>query len=361
MKSVAKLKAPLLAIVALSCVLLTDTCNAQSPAKVGAFVQTSGADASAAKAFEQGMQIAAGQKSPPRMSLQFLDANQGKTPEGAALKSFVETDRVPLLVYWSVDDISAVAPYLTQSRVIGLVSWEVTKKVSSLGNHIFGFGFSTEMSFAEFAKFAGNTLKSYRFGIISATAPRYDTQSKAFIEQSKSLGNTIVFDEKVDPGSTDFAAVIARAKKEKCDTIFATLPAPALVAFVKAARAAFFKGHVLVGDELYASDIALLGKDAEGIYMMHAWSDDAAFASLYAAKYGQTPDNVILGAAALGFDTVNCVQETGTPLGSSIIKSSLLSKSCEGLTGKTQFSGERIAQRKKRVVTVKDGKFSLAQ
>lgn len=333
--------------------------NGSTP--IGAFVQTSGPDAYAAKAFEQGVQLAIDKKASPALTVKFYDINQGGSIEGTALRSLLEKDRVPLVMYWKTDDIISIAPYLIQSRVIGLVSWEVTKKVSSLGAQIYGFGYSTEASFKELAKYAGNTLKSYRFGLISSSASPFDTQSKAFSEQSKSLGNTIVFDEKVDQADADFKALLTRAQKESCDTLFVTLPSSSLVSFVKAARASAFKGKLIVGDTLFAPELQLLGKDAEGIYMIQAWSDDVSFQSRYSARYGEAPDNVTLGVAALGFDTIECIQGVGSTLDASMIRYSLASKSCEGITGQTRFTGERIAQRRKRVVSVKDGKFTLAE
>jgi hypothetical protein len=75
------------------------------------------------------------------------------------------------------------------------------------------------------------------------------------------------------------------------------------------------------------------------------------------AKYGGDPDGITLGAAALGYDLINCINGAGVNPDAGAIRHSWLSKPCEGLTGKTQFSGERIARRQKRILTVKDGKF----
>lgn len=340
-----------------SALLVSSSFAQGTPAKVGAFVR--GSDDHAAKAFEEGMQLALAKKSPAALDIKFLNASDGTSPDAAALKALVSTDHAPLVLYWSVDALTPVAPYLNESQVVGLASWHVTEKVPYLGQHIFGFGYSIESSFKALAKFAGNKLHSNRICVVSSAENTYDTQSKAFIEESKSLGNTIVFDEKA---ATDAAypALITRAQKETCDTILAALPATGSTAFVKAARAASYKGHILVGDTLFAPEIAALGKDAEGIYMVQAWSDDAEFKSLYAAKYGSTPDGVTLGAAALGYDTINCVQNILPPLDSGGIRNSFLSTPCEGLTGATRFSGERIAQRAKRVVTVKAGQLSVA-
>jgi ABC-type branched-subunit amino acid transport system substrate-binding protein len=230
-----------------------------------------------------------------------------------------------------------------------------------MGSYIFGFGYSTELAFKQMAKFAGNTLKSYRFAIITADENASQRKSDAFIEESKSLGNTIVFEDKVVADTADYGALISRATKENCDTIFAALPAPALVKFIKAARSNKFKGKILVGDTLQAPDLATLGADADGIYMTQAFSDDANFKSMYSAKYGAAPDGVTLGYAALGYDTIKCLQSVSSPIDASAIKYSFLSAPCEGLTGKTQFTGERIAQRRKRILTVTGGQILLAE
>ena len=244
--------------------------------------------------------------------------------------------------------------------MIAIPVWNVTKKVAGLGTNVFGFGYSTERSFAEFAKFAGTKLKSYRFGVISAPVEPFSTQSKAFVEETKSQGNTVVFDEKADGAFNDFTSLATRARKEQCDTIFAVLPGDRLVSFIKAARGAGFTGKILVGDSFFASDRAALGKDAEGIYVLQAWSDDPALKAQFATKYGGEPDGITLGAAALGYDLIRCIEQAGATSDPDAISHAWLSAPCEGLTGKTQFSGERIAQRQKRVLTVKNEKFELA-
>ena len=324
---------------------------------IGAFLRGAAPDEAAAKAFERGMDLAAEAKSPPNLIRTTLDRAQG-APENPSLKPLLAT--APLVIYWQTADLVPAAPILKESGVIAVPVWNVTEKVASLGTKVFGFGYSTERSFAEFAKFAGNKLKSYRFAVLSSSAEPFSTQSSAFIEETKSLGNTIVFEEKVESAGTDFKALIARAKKEKCDTIFAVLPGDALVAFIKSARENAFGGKILVGDSFFAAEREMTGKDSEGIYLLQAWSDDAAFKSQYTAKYGAEPDGITLGAAALGYDLIKCIEAAGSNLDPESISYSWLSTPCEGLTGKTQFSGERIAQRSKRILTVKGEKFELA-
>ncbi len=341
---------------------LTDASRAEAaPVKLGTFVDDSGTDASARKAFSNGVTLAVAAQTSPTVSVEALPASQGLTPESATLKRLVEADHAPLVMYWSVDDVNAVAPYLNESNTIGLVGFEVRKNIPRLGSYIFGFGYSTERTFSAYAKFAGKKLKAYRFALISSTEPRFDAQSKAFSEETKSLGNTVVFDEKAGSDPNAFGALVTRAGKEKCDSIFAALPAAALPSFLKAVRASKFKGNVLIGDSLGPEDLAGIAQDAEGIYMVQVWSDDAAFKSAYASKFGGTPDNVTLGFAATGYDAVKCITAAPGPFDSRTIKDSFLSSPCEGLTGRTGFTGERIAQRTKRILTIRAGQFVLAE
>ena len=115
------------------------------------------------------------------------------------------------------------------------------------------------------------------------------------------------------------------------------------------------------GLALFAADLGTLGKDAEGIFMVQAWSDDADLKSKYAAKFGSAPDGVTLGYAAIGWDTVNCLQAKAEPFLSTSIKSALLAGSCRGLTGETKFTGERIAQRRKPILKIAGGQFTPAE
>lgn len=326
---------------------------------IAAFLRGSAPDEAAAKAFEQGMTLAAEAKSPPAVNRTLLNRNQGG-PDDPSLQPLLTSGSIPLVVYWQTNDLAPSASALKQADVIAVPVWNVTKKVAALGTNVFGFGFSTEGSFAQLAKFAGKELKSYRFGVIAAPSEPFATQSKAFIEETKSLGNTVVFDEKADSAAADFEGLVTRAKKESCDTIFAVLPGDSLVALIKAARTGAFVGKILVGDSFFAAERAALGKDADGIYILQAWSDDAAFRAQYSTKYGGEPDGITLGAAALGYDLIRCIEAVGENPDSGAISYAWLSNPCEGLTGKTQFTGERMAQRQKRILTVKSERFELA-
>lgn len=326
---------------------------------ITAFLRGAGPDEAATKAFEHGMELAVGSPSATGVKVTVLSRTQG-AHDDPALPPLLTSGKTPLVVYWETADLAPAVPLLKQSNVIGVPVWNVTKKVAALGQRVYGFGYSTERSFAEYAKFAGTKLKSYRFGVISASVEPFSTQSKAFIEETKSQGNTVVFDEKAESAGVDFGALIARAKKEKCDTIFAVLPGEALVALIRAARGAAFGGKILVGDSFFSAERAILGKDAEGIYLLQAWSDDMELKSKYSAKYGIEPDGIVLGAAALGYDLIRCIEGAGESPDPDAIAHAWLSTPCEGLTGKTQFSGERIAQRQKRILTVKGERFEVA-
>ncbi len=339
---------------------VSSTAQKQETMSIAAFLRGPAPDEAAAKAFEQGMELAAESNSPAGVKRTLLSRTQG-APNDTSVQSLLASGTVPLVVYWQTADLAPAAAYLKQANILAVPVWNVTEKVAALGTNVFGFGYSTEQSFAEFARFAGKKLKSYRFGVISSTAEPFDTQSKAFIEEAKSQGNTIVFNEVADSAGADFAAIVARAKNEQCDTIFAALPNEALVAFIKAVRSATFSGKILVGDSFFEADRVTLGHDAEGIYLLQAWSDNAALKARYSAKYGVEPDGITLGATALGYDLITCIEEVRPFSSSEAISHAWLSKPCEGITGKTQFSGERIAQRQKRILTVKGESFVVAE
>lgn len=331
-----------------------------APAKMAAFVQDSGTESAARKAFLEGATLAAEKFPSSVLSIESHPAAEGATPESASLKALVEGEHVPLVVYWSSDEIAATAPFLNQSKTLGIVASEVGENIPRLGSYIFGFGYSIKGTFFNYAKFAGNKLKAYRFGLISTNDSRFDSQAKAFSEQTKSLGNTVVFDEKVEAEGAAWAPLVARLNKEKCDSVFAAIPSSALSPFLKAVREAKYKGKIFLGDSLRPEDLAPLGKDAEGVYLIQTWSDDDVLLRAYAAKFGKSPDPVTLGAVATGYDLVNCVAATPAPVDADSIKYSFLSSPCEGLTGKTGFTGERIAQRKKRILSIQSGQFVLA-
>lgn len=325
------------------------------PLTISAFISNS---ESPFKFFEQGAQLGVLGNSSSTINLNFFDPKQGNQD---SLKKIITETNSPLILYWSVEELSPIASSLNTLNTVGMVAGEVNNKIIPLGANAYGFGFSTELTFEQMAKFSGNILKSYRFAVITGNEPKFALQSKIFIEESKSLGNTIVFEEKSLPNDIDFNSLISRAKKETCDTIFAVMSADALVKLIKAARVEQFKGKIIVGDNLFASDLAALGQDAEGVYFTQLWSEDKELQTAYLNKYGNKIDGISLGFAALGYDLVHCLQGIAPPFDAYTIKNYLLSTSCEGLTGKTQFTGERVAQRAKKILTINKGQVVIAK
>lgn len=146
---------------------------------IAAFLSGAAQDEPQAKAFERGMELAAEAKSPASINRKILNRTEG-SPNNSSLQKLVSS--VPFVVYWQTSDLIPAAPILKQAEVIAVPVWNVTEKVAGLGNKVFGFGYSTERSFAAFAKYAGTKLKSYRFAVLSSSAEPFKTQSEAFIE-----------------------------------------------------------------------------------------------------------------------------------------------------------------------------------
>lgn len=336
------------------------TTQANTKPQIAAFIKSSDTNEMLFKSYQLGVELAQ-QENSTLFDVNFFDYSLGSSTDSEKLKALVDNGSIPMAIYWNTGDVVPVASYLSQGNVVGMVAYEVTKKIIPLGASIFGFGYSTENTFKDLTKFAGNKLKSYRFAVIKSTDAKFDIQNKVFIEETKSLGNTIVFEEAISDSSVDFSALVKKAQKENCDTIFAALPAKSLVELIRIAKNIGFKGKILTGDTLFSSDINTLGRDAEGIYFVQTWSDDQKLKEYYSAKFGNTPDGITLGVAALGYDTIKCLQGVGNTFDASSIKYSLLSQPCEGITGNTYFTGERMAQRKMPILTVKDGVIIKAQ
>lgn len=262
------------------------------------------------------------------------------------------------VVGWGTSDIDPVASSLQSQKVIGIIAHSVTKRVMYLGSYVFGFGYSEELTYKEYASFAGKKLSANRICVVQSVSPLQEVRTNSFVEQSKSLGNTVVFQEKV--AATEVGPLLSRAVNEKCDILFAAIDQSELSVFFTALKGSLYKGKVLLGDLDPFSQ-----ENAKGIgnplYGISPWATDDALMRLSSDALGRTVTPKELGDIALGYDLMGCLNATQGEFSADTLKYSFLASPCEGLTGITRFSGQRISQRRKRVINISSTPPALAE
>ena len=262
------------------------------------------------------------------------------------------------LVSWNTPEVDPLSPALLEKKIVGIIANSVTKRVMYLGSYVFGFGYSEELTYKNYASVAGKKLSANRICVTRSNTPLQEIRTNSFIEQSKSLGNTIVFNELLSP--SDAGTLLSKATNEKCDIFFSALEESDVDAFLTAAKGSNYKGKILLGD-LDPFAHPLVKEVSTQVYGVSTLVTNEEFLALATKSLGRTLTAKELGDIALGYDLMTCVAATQGELSADTLKYSFLASPCEGLTGVTKFSGQRISQRAKKVVNMTGGSPVLVE
>ena len=186
--------------------------------------------------------------------------------------------------------------------------------------------------------------------VVTDTFIDYTTSlSQYFIEDFKSLGGQVVFEDTYTQGDQDFSAQLARIKAlpQLPDFIYISSYNPDLTTIIRTIREAGIKTPIMGGDSY--DDPALwegVGPDyGNDIYFVtHSWMGPEAgqkivdFLKLYQAKFNKAPDTSFV---ATGYDTLmvlaQAMDAAKTTDGAAVAKA-MESMQFDLLTGKLTWS-----------------------
>ncbi len=253
----------------------------------------------------------------------------------------MNTNSVEVILNSAVATIKAIAPILNQHEVPGIVVWDSNRAIDTLGEYVFGFGFSTEAAGEDMAEFAYHEKGARAVAVISAQDEWSEIISNAFIERFTKLGGTITLREKVAFEEKNFRTHILKLQEADSDAIYFPLYTQSIQSIVKQAREAGFAGSLLTGDVFGTSDVENLGKQAEGIIFTQVWLPDESFLQKYRKAYGSDSDPINLAFAGLGYDAVtllekviNDLQKENKTIDSTAIRDRLIGFSFDGIAVK---------------------------
>ena len=192
--------------------------------------------------------------------------------------------------------------------------------------------------------------------------------SKFFKERVSKRGGTIVGEQSYSTGDTDFRAQLTSIRAARPDVVYVPGYYQEVALIVKQDRQLGLN-MPFVGCDSRANQALLEigGKAIDGCYFTNHFSPDdpspmvKEFVEKYKAKYGSPPDTF----SALGYDAARLLADAIKRAGSTDAKDlrDALAKTSgfEGVTGQISFDANRNASKPGLIVTVKDGRFEIAE
>ena len=339
----------------------------QPEIKIGAILFLSNNElANVGNSFREGMELASDEINaqggilgrPLRILFEDDQLNQAKTVNAA--HKLIDVDKVNAGLVGAINTVKAAAPVFNEAKTPIIMVWDDKAHGIGLENlpYLFSAGFSTKEAGFALARYAREQQNLSRIAVVYQPDEWEELITRSFISRFQELGGTIILDERMDLGETDFKTIMLKTKDAQA--IYAPLIANQDV-FFRRARELGYTGVLLSGDTVNEQIIKNAGGSAEGVIFTQTWEPESSLnldlKRQYEKKYGKKPEmSVFVG---LGYDDVRLIAQAIKKAGSSDpekIKEALFTvKDFEGAGGSISINDFGSSTKVERVFFVKDG------
>jgi branched-chain amino acid transport system substrate-binding protein len=297
--------------------------------------------------------------------------NQSKPGQSStAVRKLITQDKVVAILGDATSSATLEAAPIAQSDKIPMITPTATNpRITEVGDFIFRVCFLDEFQGRVLAKFAREKLNAGRVAILTDVKQDYSVDlAKFFRDEFSKRGGTIVAEQSYSTGDTDFRAQLTSLRAARPDVIYVPGYYQEVGLIVKQGRQIGLT-MPFVGCDGWANQALLEigGKAVDGCYFTNHFSPDdpspvvKEFVARYREKYGSPPDTF----SALGYDAARLLADAIKRAGSSdskALRDALAGTTgFSGVTGQISFDANRNASKPGLIVTVKDGRFEIAE
>lgn len=297
--------------------------------------------------------------------------NQSKPGQSATVvRKLITQNKVVAILGDATSSATLEAAPIAQGDKIPMITPTATNpRITEVGDYIFRVCFLDEFQGRVLARFAREKLKAQRIFTLTDVKQDYSVDLlKFFKEEFTKLGGTIVGEQSYSTGDTDFRAQLTPIRSAKPDAVYLPGYYQEVALIVKQGRQIGLT-MPFIGCDGWANQALLTigGKAMNGCFFTNHFSPDdqssnvKSFVAKYQEKYGSQPDTF----SALGYDAArllaDAIKRAGN-LNSQPLRDSLAKTTgFEGVTGQISFDPNRNASKPGLIVTIKDGKFEVAE
>jgi branched-chain amino acid transport system substrate-binding protein len=292
--------------------------------------------------------------------------NQSKPGDSATVaKKLVSREKVHAIVCTGTSsNCLEAAPVAQMGKVPFIATTATAAEVTERKDYIFRACFIDPFQGAVLAKFAHETLKARRPGILTSVSSSYSVGlAKVFRERFTALGGTVGGEQRYTEGDKDFRAQLTALKAAGVDALVLTGFYTEGALICKQARELGLNVPMFGGDGLEAPEyIEIGGKAVEGTYYATHFSPGSTepavreFVEKYRAKHGETPDSL----APLAYDAVRLLADAMTRAGAvegpKVRAALAATQGFTGVTGSITIDSSRNASKPAVIIQVKDGR-----
>jgi branched-chain amino acid transport system substrate-binding protein len=297
--------------------------------------------------------------------------DQSKPGQSAtAVRKLITQDKVLAILGDATSSATLEAAPIAQTDKIPMITPTATNpRITEVGDFIFRVCFLDEFQGRVLARFAREKLKAQRIFTLTDVKQDYSVDLlKFFKDEFTKLGGTIVGEQSYSTGDIDFRAQLTPIRGAKPDAVYVPGYYQEAALIVKQGRQIGLT-MPFIGCDGWANQtlIAIGGKAIDGCFFTNHFSPDdqapvvKSFVAKYQAKYGSLPDTF----SALGYDAArllaDAIQRAGSLNPQAIRDALATTAGFQGVTGQISLDANRNASKPGLIVTVRDGKFEIAE
>jgi branched-chain amino acid transport system substrate-binding protein len=287
-----------------------------------------------------------------------------------AVRKLITQDKVAAILGDATSSATLEAAPIAQSDKIPMMTPTATNpRITEVGDFIFRVCFLDEFQGRMLARFAREQLKAQKIFTLTDVKQDYSVDLLKFFEDEfTKLGGTIVGEQSYSTGDTDFRAQLTPIRAVKPDAVYVPGYYQEAALIVKQGRQIGLT-MPFIGCDGWANQalIEIGGKAVNGCFFTNHFSPDdqspivKSFVTKYQEKYGTLPDTF----SALGYDAARllsgAIQRAGSTDPAAVRDALARTADFQGVTGQISFDANRNASKPGLIVTVKDGKFEVAE
>jgi branched-chain amino acid transport system substrate-binding protein len=359
-------------------VLLGISVAAQDTIKIGEYASITGKEASLGQSSHQGTVLAvetinaAGGVLGKPLELISEDTQSKAGESGTAVRKLISRDKVVAILGEVASSRSLEGAPICQNAKVPMISPASTNpKVTEIGNYIFRVCFIDPFQGPVMAKFARETLKAKRMGLMVSSSSAYSVGlAKYFKEAFIAGGGTIAAEQKYQEGDKDFKAQLTAIRAANVDAIFNPGYYNEGALMVMQARDLGITVPMFGADSWEAEALMELGgKAVEGTFLCSHYSPQdpsprvQEFVAAYRKRWGEgfAPDS----NASLGYDSVlvlaDAIKRAGSTDRAKIRDALAATRNFPAVTGNITINEKRDASKSAVIITVKNGQFQFVQ
>jgi branched-chain amino acid transport system substrate-binding protein len=297
--------------------------------------------------------------------------DQSKPGQSAtAVRKLITQDKVVAILGDATSSATLEAAPIAQSDKIPMITPTATNpRITEVGDFIFRVCFLDEFQGRVLAKFAREKLKAQRIFTLTDVKQDYSVDLlKFFKNEFTKLGGTIVGEQSYSTGDIDFRAQLTPIRGTKPDAVYVPGYYQEVALIVKQGRQIGLT-MPFIGCDGWANQalVTIGGKAIDGCFFTNHFSPDdqspivKSFVAKYQDKYGALPDTF----SALGYDAArllaDALKRAGSTDSPALREALAKTQAFPGVTGQISIDANRNASKPGLIVTVKDGKFVIAE